>query len=68
MIVIKKVTVLGQKKKRKKENILLTARWNGFFLRNCMKREIQVDREMQVPTITGFIKNDLQNSMPSLTT
>ena len=31
MIVIKKVTVLGQKK-RKKENIILTARWNGFLL------------------------------------
>ena len=40
----------------------------AFYFRNCMKQEIQVDREMQVPTITGFIKNDLQSSMPSLTT
>ena len=33
MIDIKIVTALGRKKqgKRKKENILLTAKWNGFL-------------------------------------
>ena len=63
MIVIKKVTVLGQKK-RKKENIILTARWNGFLLSKLYEAGIQVDREMQVPKIRGFMKADLQNSLP----
>ena len=31
MIGIKKGKVRGLKKKRKKENILLTDRWNGFL-------------------------------------
>ena len=36
----------------------------AFYFRNCMKREIQVDCEMQVPKIRGFMKADLQNSLP----
>ena len=36
----------------------------AFYSRNCMKRGIQVDRQMQVPKIRGIIKTDLQNSMP----
>ena len=36
----------------------------AFYFRNCMKREIQVDREMQVPKIRGFMKADLQKSLP----
>ena len=36
----------------------------AFYSKNCMKRKIQVDREMQVPKIRGFIKADLQIFMP----
>ena len=36
----------------------------AFYSRNCMKRGIQVDLEMQVPKIRGFIKAELKNSMP----
>ena len=64
MIGIKKGKVLGLKKKRNKENILLTARWNGFLQSKLYERGIQIDREMQVPKIRGFIKAELKNSMP----
>ena len=36
----------------------------AFYSRNCVKRGIQVDREMQLPKIRGFIKAELKNSMP----
>ena len=35
-----------------------------FTVKTVWKRKIQVDREMQVPKIRGFIKADLQIFMP----
>ena len=63
-LVLKKEKYSDLKKKEKKKTFFWQIDGMAFYSRNCMKRGIQVDLEMQVPKIRGFIKAELKNSMP----